>query len=485
MKQSGQMKSCSLLILIAMCFCCSSAFSQENRITDIRFWQSPEEAQIVLDLTWTPETSPVRAMEDGSFFFDINDGNFRPGQKTFPLNNAFITSLKVQEYPTGIVRISFKLPPSVQYKNFLLPRASSKPDRIVILLGESPTAQAQRRNDEQLEISRLKSQNVKIVVIDPGHGGEDPGASHSGIVEKDYVLRMAKLIKAYFDKDPRYKAVLTRTGDYIIPLQRRSQIAEQLEADAFVSVHVNYNRKKHIRGTEVYYESNRGAVGEAERQTADQENQQDLIGGVYDSYPQIKNKNNFLKQQAANMFKSSQFADKMDQCLGSAIQGLPSAGVKRAGFKVLHSVSIPSILVELGYTSNPTDSWYLRNANGQLRLAYSVYLGVKNFLEGKIYDGIDTNYLQFASNVEHEKKVRAEKNRVSREKRAAMLRNSQAYKVKKGDTLKKVASKFNVRVNTIIEVNSLGKRRNLKTGELLKIPMMAQNKRKTDKNKIT
>ncbi|MBF0546166.1 MAG: N-acetylmuramoyl-L-alanine amidase [Candidatus Riflebacteria bacterium] len=449
------------------------AFSQDNRITDIRFWQSPEEAQIVFDLSWTPAVSPVRALEDGTFFFDIENGNFRPGQKNFMLNNSFISQLKVQEIQGAGVRIAFKLPPSVQYKNFLLPKAPQKPDRIVIMLSESQTAQAQRRQDEKLEIAKLKAQNIKIVLIDPGHGGEDPGATHNGIVEKDYVLRMGKLIKSFFDRDPRYKAVLSRSGDYIIPLQRRSQIAEQLGADVFVSVHANYNSKRCVRGTEVYYESPRGAIGEAERQIADQENQQDAIGGVYESINPSANKPSFWKQQASTMFKSRQLAEKMSRRLAYSNPGLPNAGVKRAGFKVLHSVALPSILVELGYTSNNQDAWYLKDQNGQMRLAQGVYLGVRDFLEGRIQEGFDTNYLQYAMNVESAKRAEAERSRRARERRASLLRNSKIYKVKKGETLKTVASKFNVGVSTLSEVNNLGKRKKLKAGEVIRIPSLS------------
>lgn len=449
----------------------SALLAQDQRITDIRFWQSPEEAQIVLDLTWFPKVSPVQTLSDGTLFFDIENGNFRPGRQTYPLNNVFISAVTVQERANGAIRVYFKVPAGVQFRTFLLPKTPpSKPDRIVIFLSEPVAAQSQRREDERAEIGRLKAQNVKIVVIDPGHGGEDPGCRHNNIIEKDYVLAMGKLVKAYFDRDPKYRAVLTRTGDYIIPLQKRSQVAEHLGADAFVSVHANYNRKRSIQGIEVYYESQRGAMGamgEAERQIADVENSQDEIGGV--ALP-TGNKAEIVEKQASIMFKSRQFAEKIEGRMGVAVPGLISRGVKRAGFKVLHSVQVPSALLELGYTSNPTDAWLLKDPNARQRLAQSIYLGIKDFLEGQIHEGRDEGYIQYVAEVEAEKRAKAERARQQRERRARLMRNSKSYKARSGDTVQGVAAKFNVSVSDLKEINSFGKRKKLKAGENVRIP---------------
>ncbi|MBI3037936.1 N-acetylmuramoyl-L-alanine amidase, partial [bacterium] len=208
----------------------------------------------------------------------------------------------------------------------------------MVFLSEPPAMAEQRRNQEQIEISRLKAGKIKIVVIDPGHGGEDPGARHGNIVEKNYVLMMAQMVKAFFDRDPRYKAILTRSGDYIIPLEKRPQIAEHLGADVFASIHVNFNKKRAIQGFEVYYESPKGAVGQAEHLVAENENQQDALGGVGTVIPSFNglDKKSIVQKQASIMFKSRQFAEKVSFRF-SQIPGLLNRGVKRAGFKVLHS----------------------------------------------------------------------------------------------------------------------------------------------------
>lgn len=447
----------------------AAAHAEDLRITDIRFWQSPEEAQIVLDLNGVPRVTPVQSLMDGTIFFDIENVAFRPGRQSYPLNNEFVKTLSVQERVRGGVRVFLKPADGVINRTFVLPANADKPDRIVVFLGEPAVSAESRRVQEVEEIRRLKAGNIKIVVIDPGHGGEDPGARHNGIIEKEFVLQMGRLVKAYFDRDPRYKAILTRSGDYIIPLERRSQIAARYGADAFVSLHGNYNRKRAIAGLEVYYESPKGASGEAERLLVEAENGQDVVGGVGASLSG-SSKQVILQKQAEVMFQSRQLAEKTAARLSSAVPGLGLRGVKRAGFKVLHSTAMPSILVELGYMSNPSDAAKMRSSDAKTRLAQSVYLGVRDFLEGTIQQGYDAGYLDYVKKVEEEKRARAERLRKERERRAKALAASKPYTVKKGDTVASVAKKFKVTVASIRDLNQFGKKRSLKSGETIRIP---------------
>ncbi len=442
----------------------------ECRITDIRFWQSPEEAQIVFDLSAPPKVTPLGTLSDGTVFFDIEGCLFRPGRERYPLNNAFVQVLNVQARSDGGVRIFFRPGAGVSQRTFVLPRNDAKPDRIVIFLTEPPQQQLARRQLEQQEVSRLKAGNVKIVVLDPGHGGEDPGTRANGIVEKTYVLAMANLIKSFFDRDPRYRAIITRTGDYIIPLERRRQIAEQLGADVFVSVHVNFNHARRIQGIEVYYESPKGAVGEADRLVAETENQQDVVGGVGQGPVAQIVKRDIVQKQAEIMFRSSQLAQRLENRLAAAVPGLPSRGVRRAGFKVLHSLAMPSALVELGYTSNLVDASYLRNPNAQMRLAQAVYQGIADFLESQVLPGVDASYVQYVSQVEAARKAQEERARKARERRKALLANSRPYKVQPGDTIPKLVARFKVAKGVFYEVNDFSRNRKLKVGETIRIP---------------
>ncbi len=446
------------------------AFAEDiGRITDIRFWQSPEEAQVVLDLSFAPRVSPVGKLRDGTLFFDVSGCSFRPGRQRYPLKNPFLDILTVQERTKGIVRVFFRVPMGVEAKTFVLPKNPKKSDRIVIFLREPVSTFEKRRKAEITEVKKLKSNNVKIVVLDPGHGGEDPGTSHNGIIEKHYVLTIGKLIKAYFDRDPRFKAILTRSGDYIIPLERRREISERLGADAFVSLHVNYNRKKQIRGIEVYYESPKGAVGEAERLVAEKENEVDFSGSY--GKPAVKKvKRTIVKQQAETMFQSHKLAEKIESRLKQSVKSMPSRGVKRAGFKVLHSMAMPSILVEFGYTSNLQDSKILKNYTYRTRLAQGVYLGVKDFLSGNIEKGVDQTYLAYIQKQESLKKSREKRKALAKEKLERAKKRARKYKIRKGDYLAKIAKKFKVSISSICYLNGISTKSTLIAGKTLLIP---------------
>jgi N-acetylmuramoyl-L-alanine amidase len=459
-----------LLFLLFSLFAGQAIAQEDLRITDIRFWQSPEEAQIVIDLNEVPRIAPVNALPDGTYFFDVAMCSFRPGRQSYPLYNQFIKALTVQERDDKSVRVYFRIPAGIRQRTFFLPKNLYKPDRIVIFLSESVQMVQRRRENELNEVRKLKSKNIRIVVIDPGHGGEDPGARHNGIIEKDYVLRFAHLVKAYFDRDPRYHAILTRSADYIIPLDERSKMAERLGADAFVSVHVNYNRKKAIRGIEVYYESYKGAVGQAENLVAELENSQDEVGGVAQTHSEALPKGEILNKQAEIMYQSGVLAGKVNASMGNAVPGLPTRGVKRAGFKVLHSLSLPSVLLELGYTSNPEDVVHLKNPQSQQRLAQSIYQGVRDYLETNIETGKDFAYFSFIEQKEAEERARAAKKAAAEKRRKAKLAKSRSYTVKRGDTLGGVAKKFKVSQASIRDLNGFSSKTKLQTGKTIRIP---------------
>ena len=443
-----------------------------QRITDIRFWQSPEEAQVVLDLSQPPKVSEVNRLNNGTLYFDIKSCIFKPGKQRYALQNQFLETLTVQQNDDdGSTRVFFRVNQGVEAKTFVLPSNERKGDRIVIFLKEPQAKILQKQSIELNEVKKLKAENIKIVVLDPGHGGEDPGTSCNGIVEKSYVLAMAKLVKAYFDRDPRYKAILTREADYIIPLDKRREIAERLGADAFVSIHVNWNVKKNIAGIEVYYESPKGAVNEADRLVADKENRADFAT-LGSTNPVIAASKNRIAQMQANiMDQSRQLAEKIEYKLARAIPNLQSRGVKRAGFRVLHSLNMPSVLVEYGYTSNKLDSNILKDYTCRTKLAQSLYAGISNFLQTKVEGGIDAEYLEYyrAMNIK-KAKLEADKKKKAAAKKKAASKTPKKYTVKHGDTLSAIAQKYGVTVQSIKTANKMKKADVIKSGQVLIIP---------------
>ena len=459
----------AVLVFVLALVCLTSLFAEEARITDIRFWQSPEEAQVVLDISAPPRVSDVSMLRDGTLYFDISECAFRPGRQRYPLQNPFLEVLTVQQNDDKSARVFFRVPQGVEAKTFVLAKNDRKGDRIVIFLREPQATLMQKRNAELFEVNRLKAGNVKIVVIDPGHGGEDPGTRHNSIIEKNYVMTMGKLVKAYFDRDPRFKAFLTRDGDYIIPLERRREIAERLGADAFISLHANYNSKKAIRGIEVYYESPKGAVGEAERLVAETENQVDFVGTMNNASP-IISKREIIEKQAITMNKSRQLAEKVEAQLGASVIELPSRGVKRAGFKVLHSMAMPSVLVEFGYVSNFTDAEILKNYTARTRLAQGLYFGVRDFLLGHIEEGYDTDYLDFIKTAAADRARKAALRKTQAKTKTSGKGKTRTYKVKSGDTLSGIAAKHGVSAAAIAKTNKLSSKQVIKAGQTLVIP---------------
>ena len=219
------------------------------------------------------------------------------------------------------------------------------------------------------------------VAVDAGHGGEDPGAhGEGGTLEKEVTLAIAKRVKVRIDAEPGMRAVLVRDGDYFIPLMGRTSKAHQLKADMFVSIHADAFMNRDARGSSVFILSERGATSVAARWLANKENQADLIGGV-----NIHARNPYL---AETLFDLSQTATIQDsQRLArfvlkelSGLNRLHKGEVEQAGFAVLKSPDIPSILVEMAFITNPDEEKRLADERYQDELATTLVRGLKKFV---------------------------------------------------------------------------------------------------------
>ncbi len=221
-----------------------------------------------------------------------------------------------------------------------------------------------------------------VVAVDAGHGGDDPGATGgNGTQEKDITLSIARRLAAVINQQKGMRAVLIRKGDYFIPLRERMEKAREQKADLFVSIHADSYRDPRIRGSSVYVLSQRGASSEAARWLADQENASDLVGGVTldDKDAQLKSVLLDLSQTAA--------IEASVNVAGKVLTELDDVGnvhhreVQRAGFVVLKSPDIPSILVETAYITNPQEEKKLRNPAHQQALAQAIAQGVHDYFE--------------------------------------------------------------------------------------------------------
>jgi len=225
-----------------------------------------------------------------------------------------------------------------------------------------------------------RAERTLIVAIDAGHGGEDPGAKgRRGTHEKDVTLAIARRLKEVIDREPNMRGVLTRDGDYFIPLQGRVQKARRLNADLFVSVHADSFIRPDARGSSVFALSEHGATSVAARWLAKKENEADLIGGV-----NLDVADPYLKQtlldlsQTATINDSLKLARAVLDNLGK-INTLHKGTVEQAGFAVLKSPDIPSILVETAFISNPAEEQKLTDDGYQQKLAEAIFSGIKNY----------------------------------------------------------------------------------------------------------
>lgn len=220
-----------------------------------------------------------------------------------------------------------------------------------------------------------------VVVLDPGHGGEDPGAvGPAGTYEKDVVLAIARQTKALLEQDNRVIVFMTRDEDVFIPLGDRVKKARSVNADVFVSIHADAFTRPEARGSSVFVLSERGASSAAAKWIADKENQSDLIGGV-----RLIGRDRMLAKMILEMSQSITNAESLK--LGRGMIGelkpvnfLHKHAVEQAGFAVLRSPDVPSILIETAFISNPEEERKLASSSHQLKLARAIRSGVRKFL---------------------------------------------------------------------------------------------------------
>ena len=251
--------------------------------------------------------------------------------------------------------------------------------------GSKPTAQASNTNKLIAQGDRSSQQRIPFkrlvtIAIDPGHGGEDPGAIGArGSHEKNIVLSIAKRLKNKIDQEESMRPFLTREGDYFVPLHRRVSKARQVEADLFISIHADAFIQPHARGASVFALSQQGATSSAARWMANKENSSDLIGGI-----NIKIKDKQVAHLLLDMSTTAQINDSLK--VGNSVlrnigdfAPLHKNKVEQAGFAVLKAPDIPSILIETAFISNPQEEKRLNDENYQERIAEAILAGIKDY----------------------------------------------------------------------------------------------------------
>ncbi|MBJ7263882.1 MAG: N-acetylmuramoyl-L-alanine amidase [Burkholderiaceae bacterium] len=256
------------------------------------------------------------------------------------------------------------------------PTTPQTPPPAVVLPEVQPSSIPPRPKGPTLPASR----RTLTIALDPGHGGEDPGAiGPSGLREKDVVMRIARRLKAMIDATPNMRAYLTRDDDYFVPLNVRVQKARRARADLFISIHADAWIKPSANGSSVFALSQRGATSTTARMLANKENAADLIGGV-----NLGSHDQQVAKVLLDLSTTAQINDSLK--VGTTflreiekINRLHKPAVEQAGFAVLKAPDIPSVLVETAFISNPREESLLRSTDHQDKLAVALFTGVRNY----------------------------------------------------------------------------------------------------------
>src|SRR5580692_9287767 len=341
----------------------------------VRVWAGPDSTRVVLDLSGSAQHSLQVLKNPDRVVLDVADARLASGARTAPAGTGAVRQVRMARRPSGELRVVLDLSRPIQAKSFLAAPNDRYGYRLVIDLGQSQSVETPVRAEHAPPDAR-----DLIVAVDAGHGGEDPGAiGKNGTREKDVVLAIARQLALKINAEPGMKAILTRGGDYFVPLRDRMRRARAQQADLFVSIHADSIRDRSIDGSSVYILSQRGATDEASRWLAERENASDLIGGV-----SLDDKDDVLASvlldlsQSASLSASQVAAERVLHQL-NRVGEIRKPQVQQARFMVLKSPDIPSMLVETAYISNPQEEQRLRGAAHQAKLAAAIHQGVHDY----------------------------------------------------------------------------------------------------------
>jgi N-acetylmuramoyl-L-alanine amidase len=427
---------CKILIICAM-FCVSAHALAANVITAARVWPAQDYTRVTFEANSPLKYQLIVLKNPDRLVLDIEDVDLNLALKALTdkilSSDPYIKQVRAAKYKANVVRVVVDLKGEVKSNLFALLPAGDYKFRLVLDIyplqdplmamlenRDNPSAQ-QKTEPEELPptsgeaeilepmppeykapdikndstsqtteklpplttdktLSNKDGERMITIAIDPGHGGEDPGAhGANGTREKDLTLAIGKKLKALIDAEPNMRGILTRDADFFIPLHGRVVKARNMKADLFVSIHADAFTNQAARGSSVFALSERGATSASARYLAKKENESDLIGGV-----SLDNKDPVLARTLLDLSQAATINDSLK--LGKAVLGqvgqvnsLHKGSVEQAAFAVLKSPDIPSILVETAFISNPEEERKLNSEDHQEKLAASILEGIKKY----------------------------------------------------------------------------------------------------------
>ncbi|TVT93376.1 N-acetylmuramoyl-L-alanine amidase [Pseudomonas sp. RGB] len=359
-----------------------------TQIRNARLWRSDDKLRLVFDLSGPVQYKTFSLTSPERLIIDLSGAGLSGDFSQLALKNSGITSIRSGHFGKGDTRIVLDLAAPMQVNSFLLPPQDGQGHRLVLDLSSATHAPRQIAAQPQPLVAPVDKAHPKrdiIVVVDPGHGGKDPGAIGSkGQREKDVVLSIAQLLAKRLKREKGFDVKLVRNDDFFVPLRKRVDIARQHKADMFISVHADAAPRLTASGASVYALSEGGATSATARFMAQRENGADLLGAT--TLLNLKDKDPMLAGVILDMSMNATIASSLQ--LGSSVLGslqnittLHQKRVEQAGFAVLKSPDVPSILVETGFISNTQDAQRLVTARHQQAVADGLFEGLKKYFE--------------------------------------------------------------------------------------------------------
>lgn len=456
---------------------------QAANVESMRLWAAPDHARLVFDLSGVTNANVFALNNPERLVIDLDESTLNTDASTLPLEGSAIDAVRTGTRDGGGLRVVLELNREIEPRHFVLPPNDQYGHRLVVdleypgesavenpidpieamirdqeMLAQQSNVQAQMPDSQaqpapvEVQPAQPHPQRDIIIAVDAGHGGEDPGAiGPGGTREKDVVLNIARRLAADINGTAGFKAVLTRDGDYYIGLRQRTQLAREQKADFFVSVHADAFNSPRPEGSSVYALSQRGATSETAQWLADSENRADLIGGV-DGSLSLRDKDQVLRGVLLDLTMTATLNDSLSiggqvlEQLGR-INRLHKSRVEQAGFMVLKSPDIPSLLIEVGFISNPTEERRLRDPVHQQGLATAIFNGLRSHFERN-----PPPASLLAWQRDHQRRPTGDE-----------------YRIQSGDTLSSIAVRHGVPVNQLRQVNDLSGDV-IRVGQVLRIP---------------
>ena len=427
------------LFFIFLLFCQVSL--AQNILKDIRISSSNDESRIVIDLHEKSSSNIFSLENPDRLVIDLKNTKLKKGFKLSTYPRESIRNIRFSEGNGSQLRLVIDLSSTFKYSYFNLPKGTLYDHRLVVDLksNDSPI----KNNSVQHSVAERKV----VVVIDPGHGGKDPGAiGPSKIYESNVVLAISLRLAEYINRTTDMKAVLTRDDDTFIVLRDRMKMGRESKADLFLSIHADALDNPRVKGASVYTLSLKGASDEAARVFAERENAYSSISEVEISNMD-KDAVSLLTDLSQNFsMKASKEAASIILNELSKVGSIRKKKVQEAGFAVLKSPDVPSVLIETTYISNPNEEARLNSRSYQDKLARAIFEGTRQyFFINPPKNTILANQIKSGSRVI-------------------------SYRVKRGDTLSEIAELYGIRLSTLKSFNGISGNM-IRINQTLQIPI--------------